>query len=659
MDTYRVKYYEQNNWFFGEGLEKIEDIHLPLQYEPDINDILEFIEIYKYLTSDIKSNIWSDKELEEYKERSKSLKKIACKYIGTITEDKLISEYRNLYRNYYREFWDAFNRNKLFNRISNKGFIELIKHKPLILTIIMEFKETIHAYDETLHDYILSSTEHMDAVAEYYRNIHRKSDLFPDHKLYLPNSLTNTELNEYLNKYVNSNAPKTGILHTISMMVPFDDKFKIDERIKLKAKRKYDQLLPMEGEHAIKIKSSFKVIISENQQEGKLLKQSDDGFVLSYSLNWLEDNLDYPTILNNFIYLWKYVDSYEMRFSMLSNEAEVDVFERTLNENYTNRYPIYHSFQMKQQLAIWQISYYRSFLLDHGIRLEEVLMDYFNKKISDDFHCPHFMLKLPTGTNSFEEKCYMLAPALEFILKQFKLYVETGEIDFELLYYTSESILISDIPSMITGKYIYADSTSANNIDYLLFSDQCTLAFIDRFSDKEYTSFCELLLNETIYTTDYPEYQQSKIEYLISINVIYVKEDNSIHFTDMRIPVIFRDIHQHQVISRYHYPDEYQPIFDKLITTGTFKEGSTLFTKQEYQYISYLLNKREYVNGLDLRNKYAHGSLQVIEDDRIHEINYYYLLILMVLYAIKINDEFVLRDKLHKSVNKEKKRITP
>ena len=143
MDTYRVKYYEQNNWFFGEGLEKIEDIHLPLQYEPDINDILEFIEIYKYLTSDIKSNIWSDEELEEYRERSKSLKKIACKYISTITEDKLISEYRNLYRDYYREFWDAFNHNKLFNRISNKGFIELVKHKPHILTIIMEFKEVV------------------------------------------------------------------------------------------------------------------------------------------------------------------------------------------------------------------------------------------------------------------------------------------------------------------------------------------------------------------------------------------------------------------------------------------------------------------------------------------------------------------------------------
>ena len=46
----------------------------------------------------------------------------------------------------------------------------------------------------------------------------------------------------------------------------------------------------------------------------------------------------------------------------------------------------------------------------------------------------------------------------------------------------------------------------------------------------------------------------------------------------------------------------------------------TLFSGQEQNYLNYVLNKSEFSNGLDLRNKYAHntGSL----DEAVQSQNY-------------------------------------
>ena len=46
-----------------------------------------------------------------------------------------------------------------------------------------------------------------------------------------------------------------------------------------------------------------------------------------------------------------------------------------------------------------------------------------------------------------------------------------------------------------------------------------------------------------------------------------------------------------------------------------------------------------------MRNKYAHGKGQILDDVEEHQYNYNVMLRLTVILAIKINDEFCLREK--------------
>ena len=71
--------------------------------------------------------------------------------------------------------------------------------------------------------------------------------------------------------------------------------------------------------------------------------------------------------------------------------------------------------------------------------------------------------------------------------------------------------------------------------------------------------------------------------------------------------------------------------------------SNTLFSKPEADYLNYVLNRSEFSNGLDLRNKYIHDTNSLKEE--VFYNDYYLLLRILVLIALKIQDEFFLREE--------------
>ena len=70
------------------------------------------------------------------------------------------------------------------------------------------------------------------------------------------------------------------------------------------------------------------------------------------------------------------------------------------------------------------------------------------------------------------------------------------------------------------------------------------------------------------------------------------------------------------------------------------KFDGSLFSKDEVDYLNYILNDRSFDNGLSLRNKYLHGSYYA-ENEKENEIDYFKLLKIYALIIIKINEELL------------------
>lgn len=101
---------------------------------------------------------------------------------------------------------------------------------------------------------------------------------------------------------------------------------------------------------------------------------------------------------------------------------------------------------------------------------------------------------------------------------------------------------------------------------------------------------------------------------------------------------VLRDLFTNEVVCPGYYGTDLKRQVEELAAAGDIRYESTLFSKPEQDYLNYILNKSEFSNGLDLRNKYSHDTCSLDEKTQIND--YMELLKIMVLIIIKINEEF-------------------
>lgn len=165
-------------------------------------------------------------------------------------------------------------------------------------------------------------------------------------------------------------------------------------------------------------------------------------------------------------------------------------------------------------------------------------------------------------------------------------------------------------------------------------------------SRKSYKNFCELLVHEKVKLDDFPPYNKPNIEWLIEQKYLLVNDEGYIVFLDQLLIVILRDLFTNDVIYYWKYPKRGRDIINRLEGKKIIELESSLFSRPEQEYINYLLNKSQFNNGLDLRNKYVHTQFHRDDDENLHNQNYMTLLRTFILAVIKINDEFCVADQL-------------
>lgn len=646
MTNKRVKYFDTNDLMYGYNLEKIIYMNIPKYDDIEINDAIEYCEIHKYFEKKIIRKDWTEEEIEQYTNKSKELYKLTMRFFNSITDENIISEYRKIDDVDYRSiFFELFDRCKLYDKISKDIFEQIVSNEEINSVDLFKYNKVVNKYGEILRKYILNNLTNIRIIIYLY-----KQQLSNGKKLHTPNEITSNDINEYILNYIKSEKPHLNFLESI-MLMQSKEKFQITDKIKLEAKKRYEK----EKERILENNKQSKIIMpiefSENQIEKK--KYDKENNKTSYSINWLKDTLDYPSIINNFIYIFEYVDCFEMRSNHVNKQSNDFLFERiskSISKSRSQRiYPINTVFKIDNDIARIQMSYYYSFLKEHKIRLEDVLEYYFTEYFSSEFGMDKIKVKFPSEGTTYSEKCTLIFTAFETIIKQFSLYVKDGNIDYDLVSMSTTPMLFKNIPSFIDNKYVYGNGEDFERLTCLLFSDQSKLKYIPRILEKKktYTSFYELILNEKIYLRDYNSLDN--IDYLKSHNIIEIADDELLSIGDKYKVLILKDLFYNEVISRYHCRTTYQNIIDDLIDKKILKQKSSLFSDNEVNYLNYLLNRAEYDNGLEIRNSYIHGNQHVIEDESKHEQNYYRILIIMVLLAIKINDDFCLNEKINKS----------
>lgn len=637
----RVKYYPSNDWCYGHNLSKIETLQIPPFETITVNDAIEFYEIQRYFAEGARSKVWSDEDYDNYRVKSDNLSKLTKRFFNQINNDNIIDIYNDIELGYDSDFWALFDNCKLYNKISDVVFAALISGEKVSPRDLFLHKGIVRKYGSVLRQYILDNEYCISILLYVYEQNYTQEE-----KMTLPSELSGEDRCAYFENYIDSDHPNTNHLRTIIEMHPTKE-FPITDEIRLKAKRRFEVELENISNTGFCVSQRIQLSFNSEQDEVKIDSSSDNEFAISYSLNWLLETLDYPSILNNFIYIFEFVDFPQMRCAHVNRMSQAGVLERAFASKSSQVYPHNYAFALMQGIASMQMNAYYDFLEKQGVHLENVIKWYFTEQLQEEFGCSEIRLSMPSINSSYAEKCSSIITAFESILKQYSLYVKKGDIDFELVGMSTTPVRFEDIKSLVPDKYIYGIGEDYKRLAFWLFSDQCMFSNIERIykNGRHYNCLIDLLLNETIFVSDYRENERGVFENMASFDLITIGDDGKINLKDKTKLAILRDLYRNDVISKKHYPLDASDAINDFIAQGIIESESTLFSRPEINYLNYLLNRAEYCNGLEIRNRYIHGIQQVNTNEDEHRQNYYILLRLFILLAIKVNDEFCLKEE--------------
>lgn len=642
MNNTRVKYYELNDILFGYNLSKIESLEIPSIDDISINDAIEFFEIKKYFDKGIRSKDWTDEQYCTYKDKINKLYGFSMCFIKCINDETIIEQHENVDDNYSSVFWSVFDNCKLYNSISSNVFDQLIHTSHISPFDLFSYKNTVDKYSDVLRRYLLDNDFTISIMLHFYEQNYEEGIK----KLCIPKELSGEDIVTYFDSYIDSEHVNTNSLD-VTINMKFSKQFPISDELKLKAKRKYDQEIEIMFRTGVSIQQGFQLSLSKNQMSEKECNNLNNDFYVTYSVKWLLETLDNASILNNFIYIFEFVDVPQMRCLHVSKKGQVGIFESLLQSKSSLIYPTNTAFRSKDVLAVMQMNAYYHFLKENDIRLEDVLQWFFTEYLEEEFGCSKMRLSFPSEGATYAEKCSTIITVFESAVKQFIQYVKHKEIDFELLAMSSSSVKFDDIPSLIENKYLYGYGNEFHSYIFWLFSDQCTFSYINHIDEQKvnFNNLFELLKAEKVYLTDYRENDRTAFLKMKEADILRISEEGLITLGNPIILCLLKDLNDNEVISKMHYPKITQPVIDELIINGIVEAKDSLLSEPESHYFNYILNNSEYSNGLAIRNKYAHGIQQAIDDDNFHEQNYLILLRLFVILAIKINDDFCLSEE--------------
>lgn len=612
----------------------------------DINDILEYYHIKKYIDNDLFLKSWTEKDIQDIKIKCEIYDKLIKEFFFKINDENIAEYYSQVLGNYIDCFWEVINSLNHYKKISKTNFQKILQKESFLIHTILKYKGIVEHYKSVVREFLL---KYKDA-AEILLSIYEKQSDFNKKNKFLPSNLSLKDKEQITLNYLEQDSPNLNYLKLIERAGNSKD-FTVSDKVKLKAKKLYQK----EIEKYCNENGSFShgvSLVFVNDMDKIKDCEIDKNNTLNYLYNKdfiLKNNNPY-LLFRFFDNLFEYVDE-QQRIELINKRSQIEPFERHIGVHSKNEYFISTAFHLSEMTSQMQMYGYGK-LLEKELEtsVENIIKIVFTEVFQEKYDFPkNANFTIPTPASSFLEKIRVIAPEFESILKQYKLFVEDGSIDFELLQISSKPPKIKDIPSLNENKYIYLNEKNIEivNCAYIFFSSQSMLTYIEPFRNKEYGCFFDLLANEDVKYDDYQEFQKHSINHLIDQRFIKVDDKGFIKILNYERLYILRDLYLNEYGSFYHYPKHFQEEVLKMKEENIVFTETSLFAKPEQAYFNYILNKSEFSNGLDLRNRYSHGTQPNPEEVKKHEISYHIYLKILVLTLLKIEDDLWINKKVY------------
>lgn len=633
----RVRFYSAHD--LAAGLHAPRALELVLAFDPaapptNVEDALELHNAKQYVEHGVFPSSLTAEQRDRLGAITSNIRSAIARFFSGVDNSNFVVRVADVSPEYRRDLLGLLGQYKVIERCDSDIVLPALKSAGIHLGEMLASKPLVAAYDGELRDELLASP----CAAEYLVRKYLEKDTRG--AIHLPPSFTRTDSHDLLVRYIDHDNAN---MNYVRLIANSNDHAVagIDAKLRLRAKRRSDDLNAELFAHGQTFKTGVELGVSDNQDEPVLVEtDTSDGWVqkYTYSKRWLDDTLDFASVLNNFQHLFEFVDEHAL-LSFPAYPAALDVMERMMGLTGAAEYKIGSAFRATDSRSLLQTLMYRQFLDSHEVDLEEIIGWFCGPYLADEFGAHSFSFHPSIGGAAYLQKVRHLFAEMESLANQFTLFVENGEVDRELLTVGSEQVRYKALPSLLEGKYVYpAGGQEFGGILNLLFSDQSSLLYISETLRAH--NAASLLMNNQIAYESFHHYQKPDVDLLIQHGVLE-NTGRRVRFTSQEQLLVLATLFNTQAASYYHLSRAGRAQADAMVDKGWVVRRSSLLTDAEGDYFNYYLNRVGFSNGPNLRNRYQHGA-QAGDADSEHFNVYFVALRLLIALVVKMNDDFCL-----------------
>ena len=432
----RVKFYSKNDLSIASYFKRIEEIMASDYFSEskNVNDIIELFNVCKFFDNEISSSNWTIKTKEDYISKISIVKGIIGKFCTTINDSNIEMIFGEIDSMFTEDFWEMFGQYGVYRNVSESKYVLLQKSDKYRISEILAIKKIVNYYGSSIKKYLSAHIQSVELLIMYF--FEENGDV---KKLFLPKEVTEEDKTNLLRSYISWDEANINYLKLLAE-TPVNSECGLSERDRFFAKTRYDELVQKIFVNGRGFTYGSEAVFESCDDPVEL--EYDKGRLIGhYSLNWINENLDYSTLLNNFIYLFSFTDIH-FRSTHTSRQSQLGIFEREIGVKGKKEYTTGVVFEQGQMMRLAQMQGYRAQLELRKIYIEDVIEWFFDSYLVEEFSAKGFRFNKPTVESSYWEKFKSVVGELDSIFKQYKLWCEDGYINWEFFDFSSIPVML-------------------------------------------------------------------------------------------------------------------------------------------------------------------------------------------------------------------------
>ncbi len=605
----------------------------------NINDVIELYHIKKLLDNNCRLTTWDDDYLNQLKVQVKDYNGIIAKFFKAISVEQIEVIYESIEWGYRQTFWDIIDQFKMFNIISADVLKRIAQENANDFRTILKCGFIVEKFKGIIRDILLSKSDSAHIIIDKYIARHNSPS---DRELFLPSNLTMEDKEYIISRYLESDSPNLNYVRLICQNKDEQKNLILSPLIKVKANKLAEKLNDelMNDERTVIVEQ--KVGIEFSNIEGIKpcsFKMENDIPKYTYSVRFIKQ-CDNVQLIANSCYLFNWMNRHFL-LELINKNSEVDVLESIAFDMSKNAYPAFNYFLTKNRISLCQLCGYNDILTGMQTSVEQELKKLYEVHLKDKYNYPSLVLNFPNVTDSWLNKCRVLLPELDSVVKQYNTYVEYDEVDIDIIKY-SKPLKVTEGKSLLINKYfeINKDNIDISRVLYNMFASGAMLNYVEPYKDKHYHCLYDLLSNEnSVSYNNYEDDQKHEIDFLVNQNILKKDDNGLLSLFNIEQMIALQSLWEYHACAYWHYNTEGRNALDEMFTKGWVVKKDNLLTTEERKYFSYCLDNSEFTNGLAYRNHYAHGSTPPKDNENIHQTAYFTILKLLTILILKIEDD--------------------